>query len=117
VERHQLDGRSHTARRREAALRKRLPSVATECFLRGFLTLGWDALYSKYPLMTPCWEPHSRDSTSDSKPVSLDAILAGRMTPTFAPARSIVAFGKRILLRYGHEMNGDWRAFGRSGTG
>ncbi len=78
-----------------------------------FPVSGLNRLGSKYPLVMLSWEPHSGGSASDSNPVTLDAILAGTHDAYISSrARDIVAFGKRILIRLGHEMNCNSYSYG-----
>ena len=75
---------------------------------------GYTKLASKYPLVMMTWEPRSSGNTSgETNRVTLDTILAGKHDAYVrSMARKVKGFGKRLLIRLGHEMNGDWYPYG-----
>jgi len=74
-------------------------------FGRGELESIWNR--GAVPLVT--WEPW----TSSEKGFSLRAIARGRYDGYIRhSARAAVAWGKPILLRFAHEMNGNWYPWG-----
>jgi hypothetical protein len=74
-------------------------------------------LQNEYPItrIVLTWEPRSGpDDYGDANPVSLDDINAGTHDTYIAQnARNLKAFGKRIMIRLGHEMNGYWYPWGQ----
>jgi mannan endo-1,4-beta-mannosidase len=70
-----------------------------------FVNRGFNHLYEKYPLTIVTWEPRSHGQVPSGE-VRLDEIVAGSHNDYIAAmAREMRDFGKRVLLRFGHEMN------------
>jgi hypothetical protein len=66
----------------------------------------WDIAQHKIPLIT--WEPHE----------PLDEIIAGKHDAVFhTRAKGARDLGAEILLRWGHEMNGDWYPWAGANNG
>jgi hypothetical protein len=64
------------------------------------------------PMIT--WEPW----TSNEKPFHLDDIAAGRFDSYLRrSARSAANWGKPLMIRFAHEMNGNWYPWGRGVEG
>ena len=63
---------------------------------------GWDVQSGRVPMVT--WQPNT---------TTLDAINAGTSDDLLrARAHDVAAFGRPMFLRFAHEMNADWYAWG-----
>ncbi len=67
----------------------------------------WDVAHHKIPLVT--WEPHEH---------KLDDLVAGKHDATLRKrAQAAKALGAEIMLRWGHEMNGNWYPWAGANNG
>jgi hypothetical protein len=69
-----------------------------------------DSIVSRGAIPMVSWEPQDWGSTDLADPrFSLDAILAGRYDSYIQSwAKAAASWKKPVLLRFAHEMNGDW---------
>ena len=67
--------------------------------------------HNSIPMIT--WVPENWDSGSDQTPYSLSKIAAGADDAIInSYANTLKSYGKPILLRFAHEMNGSWFRWG-----
>ncbi len=60
------------------------------------------------------WTPSDWRANVDQSPYSLDNIVAGRLDDYLSSwAHRLALYGRPVLLRWAHEMNGDWYLWGR----
>jgi Glycosyl hydrolase family 26 len=90
---------------RRPVIVSRYPNWSTAPFTHHAMAAIWDR--GAVPLVT--WEPW----TASEKGISLRAIAAGRYDGyARRSAREAIAWGRPILLRFAHEMNGGWYPWG-----
>lgn len=64
------------------------------------------------PLIT--WTPSDWRADADESPYQLDWIAAGALDGYFSGwAQQLASYGRPVLLRWAHEMNGNWYIWGR----
>lgn len=95
---------------REPVIVSSYKSWGLEPFPRDEMEDVWN--HGAVPLVT--WEPW----TYTERPISLRGIAAGRYDRyVHRVGRSAAAWGRPILVRFAHEMNGDWYPWGRGRDG
>ncbi len=81
----------------------------------GTLDLGWlCAIAGRGAVPLISWMPSDWRSDADQSPYSLDSILAGKLDGYFDGwAQQLARYGRPVMLRWAHEMNGNWYPWGR----
>ncbi len=85
---------------------------------KGWLDTDWlcaIAAHGSIPLIS--WSPADWRNGADQSPYSLDNIIAGYQDGYIERwAQQLAGYGGPVLLRFAHEMNGDWYPWGRQGS-